>query len=83
MLCILNCAMSRVNSISIKQKQKRSDPRCSRNLLGEIKKKKKKTVIKTDPDMKLEEKDFTISMITMLKCLSVKMYLMSEEVRSV
>ena len=82
MLCILNCAMSRVNSISIKQKQKRSDPRCSRNLLGEIKK-KKKTVIKTDPDMKLEEKDFTISMITMLKCLSVKMYLMSEEVRSV
>ena len=74
--------MSRVNSISIKQKQKRSDPRCSRNLLGEIKK-KKKTVIKTDPDMKLEEKDFTISMITMLKCLSVKMYLMSEEVRSV
>ena len=83
MLCILNCAMSRVNSISIKQKQKRSDPRCSRNLLGEKKKKKKKTVIKTDPDMKLEEKDFTISMITMLKCLSVKMYLMSEEVRSV
>lgn len=62
MLYILNCTILHVNSISIKQKQKRSEPRCSRNLLGKIKKKK---VIKTDPDMKLEEKDFTISMITM------------------
>ena len=59
MLYILNCTILHVNSISIKQKQKRSEPRCSRNLLGKIKKKK---VIKTDPDMKLEEKDFTISM---------------------
>lgn len=33
--------------------------------------------------MQLEEKDFTISMTTMLKCLSGKMYIMSEEVRNV
>lgn len=79
MLYILNCMMLHVSSISIKQKQKLSDLRCSRNLLGKI----KKIVIKTDPDMKLEEKDFTISMITMFKCLSVKMYIMSEEVRNV
>lgn len=42
MLYILNCTILHVNSISIKQKQKRSEPRCSRNLLGKIKKKSHK-----------------------------------------
>ena len=39
---ILNCMMLHVSSISIKQKQKLSDLRCSRNLLGKIKKNSRK-----------------------------------------